>query len=116
MGISGSHSGFLCPVPFREIYVHNKDVEGVHLRFGMVARGGLRWSDRQDFRTEVLSLATTQQVKNVVIVPTGSKGGFYLKNAPSDRGERRREADRHYQTFIRGLLDVTDNVVQGKIV
>jgi len=102
--------------PLYEIYVHSREVEGVHLRFGMVARGGLRWSDRDDFRTEVLSLATTQQVKNVVIVPTGSKGGFYLKHASFDRAERRKEADRHYQTFIRGLLDVTDNSVNGETV
>ena len=102
--------------PMWEIYVHSREVEGVHLRFGMVARGGLRWSDRDDFRTEVLSLATTQQVKNVVIVPTGSKGGFYLKQASSDPAERRRQADYHYQTFINGLLDVTDNSVEGQIV
>ena len=71
--------------PLYEIYVHSREVEGVHLRFGMVARGGLRWSDRDDFRTEILSLATTQQVKNLVIVPTGSKGGFYLKQGSIDR-------------------------------
>ncbi|MFK7931090.1 MAG: NAD-glutamate dehydrogenase domain-containing protein, partial [Myxococcota bacterium] len=97
-----------------EIFVHNKDVEGVHIRFGPVARGGLRWSDRDDFRTEVLGLATTQQKKNVVIVPEGSKGGFYLHNPSMDRAKRREEADRHYKTFIRGLLDITDNAVGGK--
>jgi glutamate dehydrogenase len=96
-----------------EIYVHSKDVEGVHLRFGPVARGGLRWSDRDDFRTEVLGLATTQQKKNVVIVPEGSKGGFHLRNPSSDRARLRQEADEHYKTFIRGLLDVTDNAVGG---
>jgi glutamate dehydrogenase len=96
-----------------EIYVHSKDVEGVHIRFGPVARGGLRWSDRDDFRTEVLGLASTQQNKNVVIVPEGSKGGFYLRNPSPDRGVRRAEADQHYQTFIRGLLDLTDNAVDG---
>ncbi|TVQ91889.1 MAG: hypothetical protein EA397_08290 [Deltaproteobacteria bacterium] len=96
-----------------EIYVHNKDVEGVHIRFGPVARGGLRWSDRDDFRTEVLGLASTQQKKNVVIVPEGSKGGFYLRNPSVDRSLRREEADHHYQTFIRGLLDLTDNARQG---
>ena len=95
--------------PTFEIFVHAKDVEGVHLRFGSVARGGLRWSDRDDYRTEILGLATTQQLKNTVIVPTGSKGGFYLKNAPRDRHERRQMADLRYQTFIRGLLDLTDN-------
>lgn len=96
-----------------EIYVHNKDVEGIHIRFGPVARGGLRWSDRDDFRTEVLGLATTQQKKNVVIVPEGSKGGFYLRNPSPDRNLRREEADLHYETFIRGLLDLTDNAVGG---
>jgi glutamate dehydrogenase len=96
-----------------EIYVHNKDVEGVHLRFGPVARGGLRWSDRDDFRTEVLGLATTQQKKNVVIVPEGSKGGFYLRNPSPDAATRRKEADRLYKTFIRGLLDLTDNAAGG---
>ncbi len=99
--------------PMYEIYVHSRDVEGVHLRFGKVARGGLRWSDRADYRTEVLGLVTTQQVKNVVIVPVGAKGGFFLRHAPTDWETRRREADRLYQTFIRGLLDLTDNVVDG---
>jgi len=102
--------------PMFEIYVHSRDVEGVHLRFGRIARGGLRWSDRDDYRTEVVGLVTTQRVKNVVIVPTGSKGGFYLKNAPRNPGERRRQADEKYKTFIRGLLDLTDNRVDGKIV
>ncbi len=102
--------------PMWEIYVHNKDVEGVHLRFGKVARGGLRWSDRDDYRKEILGLATTQQVKNVVIVPTGAKGGFYLKNPMVDRGERRAQADELYKTFIRGLLDLTDNTVEGLVV
>lgn len=102
--------------PMFEIYVHARDVEGVHLRFGRVARGGLRWSDRADFRTEVLGLVTTQQVKNVVIVPEGSKGGFYLRNPERGRDERRAQADRLYETFIRGMLDVTDNVVDGWIV
>jgi glutamate dehydrogenase len=102
--------------PMFEIWVHAKDVEGVHLRFGKVARGGIRWSDRDDFRTEVLGLVTTQQVKNVVIVPTGSKGGFFLKKPSRDPISRRREADLLYQTFIRGLLDVTDNSHDGQIV
>ncbi len=102
--------------PMYEIWVHAKEVEGVHLRFGMVARGGLRWSDRDDFRTEVLGLVTTQQTKNVVIVPTGSKGGFFLKKPSRDSATRRREADHFYKTFIRGLLDLTDNSVGGKIV
>ena len=101
--------------PLYEIFVHNRDVEGVHIRFGMVARGGLRWSDRDDYRTEVMGLATTQVVKNVVIVPVGAKGGFLLKDASRDPATRRAEADLHYQTFIRGLLDLTDNAVGGVI-
>ncbi|MEQ1564233.1 MAG: NAD-glutamate dehydrogenase domain-containing protein [Myxococcota bacterium] len=102
--------------PMFEIYVHSRDVEGVHLRFGKVARGGLRWSDRDDYRTEVLGLVTTQRVKNVVIVPTGSKGGFFLKNAARDPAERRRQADELYKTYIRALLDLTDNSAGGKLV
>ncbi|MBA2321528.1 MAG: NAD-glutamate dehydrogenase, partial [Deltaproteobacteria bacterium] len=102
--------------PMFEIWVHAKEVEGVHLRFGKVARGGLRWSDRDDFRTEVLGLVTTQQVKNVVIVPTGSKGGFFLKHPSRDPATRRREADLYYETFIRGLLEVTDTTKQGVVV
>jgi glutamate dehydrogenase len=101
--------------PLYEIYVHHKEVEGVHLRFGKVARGGLRWSDRDDYRTEVLGLVTTQQVKNVVIVPEGAKGGFLLKRPSRDPAQRRVDADRHYQTFIRGLLDLTDNSKDGRI-
>jgi glutamate dehydrogenase len=99
--------------PKFEIFVHHREVEGVHLRFAKVARGGLRWSDRDDYRTEVLGLVTTQQVKNVVIVPDGAKGGFFLKNAPHEPALARSEADRLYKTFIRGLLDVTDNNVGG---
>ena len=99
-----------------EIFVQSRDVHGVHLRFGPVARGGLRWSDRDDYRTEVLGLATTQQVKNVVIVPTGSKGGFHLKHPLRDPKERRAQADELYKTFIRGLLDVTDNNVDGQTI
>jgi len=94
-------------------------MEGIHLRFGKVARGGLRWSDRQeDFRTEVLGLVKAQQVKNAVIVPVGSKGGFVLKAAPpaSDRDAYMREGIECYKTFLRGMLDVTDNLVKGKIV
>ncbi|HHO50464.1 MAG TPA: hypothetical protein ENK18_06205 [Deltaproteobacteria bacterium] len=102
--------------PLYEIFVHARDVEGVHLRFGLVARGGLRWSDRDDYRTEVLGLVTTQQIKNVVIVPTGSKGGFLLKNAPHDRSARREMADEQYKTFIRGLLDLTDNYEDNRVV
>jgi len=102
--------------PMYEIFVHSRVLEGVHLRFGPVARGGLRWSDRTDFRTEILGLATTQQAKNVVIVPEGSKGGFYLKYPAADRAERRAQADECYKIFIRGLLDLTDNVVGDDVV
>jgi glutamate dehydrogenase len=99
-----------------EIFVQSPQVHGVHLRFGPVARGGLRWSDRDDFRTEVVGLATTQQVKNVVIVPTGSKGGFLLKRPERDPAARRQQADELYKTFIKGMLDITDNNVGGQIV
>lgn len=101
------------PKPYREIFVSAPHVEGVHLRFGPVARGGLRWSDRRDdFRTEVLGLVKAQQVKNAVIVPVGSKGGFYPKHLP--RGGTpdavRAEGVRAYRTFLSGLLDITDNI------
>ncbi len=99
-----------------EIYVHHYEMEGVHLRGGPIARGGLRYSDRADFRTEILGLVTTQMVKNVVIVPEGSKGGFYVKYTIEDAGDRKRIGDRLYQVLIRGLLDVTDNLVAGKVV
>ena len=101
------------PKPYREIYVSAPHVEGVHLRFGPVARGGLRWSDRRDdFRTEVLGLVKAQQVKNAVIVPVGSKGGFYPKQLPrgGDRDAIQTEAIRAYKTFLSGLLDLTDNL------
>ncbi len=99
-----------------EIYVHHYEMEGVHLRGGPIARGGLRYSDRADFRTEILGLVTTQMVKNVVIVPEGSKGGFYVKYTIEDAGERKRVGDRLYQVLIRGMLDITDNLVAGKVV
>ncbi len=112
------------PKPYREIFVWAPHVEGVHLRFGPVARGGLRWSDRRDdFRTEVLGLVKAQQVKNAVIVPVGSKGGFYPKNltalvrAGADRDAQQAEAIRAYKTFLSGLLDVTDNIAaDGSVV
>ena len=105
------------PRPYREIFLHHPDVEGVHLRGGPVARGGLRWSDRpSDFRTEILGLMATQMVKNVLIVPVGAKGGFILKQTFSTRAEAREAADEKYKVFIRGLLDLTDNVVDGEIV
>jgi glutamate dehydrogenase len=99
-----------------EIYVHHREMEGVHLRGGPIARGGIRFSDRADFRTEILGLVTTQMVKNVVIVPEGSKGGFYIKYTISDPAERRRKGDELYQFLMRGMLDITDNIVDGKVV
>jgi glutamate dehydrogenase len=98
------------PVPYREIFVHSPSVEGVHLRGGPVARGGLRWSDRRDdVRSEVLDLLKAQVLKNAVIVPTGAKGGFVIKREPDDPSELRDEVRRQYVTFVRGLLDVTDD-------
>ena len=100
------------PRPRFEIAVAGPDVEGTHLRGGLVARGGLRWSDRpDDFRTEVLGLMKTQMTKNAVIVPVGSKGGFVVKRQPSDREALREHVRNQYSSFIRCLLDLTDNVV-----
>ncbi|CAM3256259.1 NAD-specific glutamate dehydrogenase [Arthrobacter ulcerisalmonis] len=107
--------GLPFPRPMFEIWVYSPRVEGAHLRFGAVARGGLRWSDRrEDFRTEVLGLVKAQTVKNAVIVPTGAKGGFFAKQLPDpaiDRGAWMSEGIESYKTFIRGLLDITDNLV-----
>ncbi|MFJ8581262.1 NAD-glutamate dehydrogenase [Micromonospora sp. NPDC093277] len=101
------------PRPKFEIFVYSPRFEGVHLRFGPVARGGLRWSDRrEDFRTEVLGLVKAQMVKNAVIVPVGAKGGFVLKQKPGDRDE----AVACYKEFVGALLDVTDNIASGEIV
>ncbi len=107
------------PKPMFEIFVYSTHFEGVHLRGGKVARGGLRWSDRpEDFRTEVLGLVKAQMVKNAVIVPVGSKGGFVLKRAPapSDREAFMKEGVACYQDYLRGLLDLTDNRVGDGIV
>ncbi len=107
------------PLPYREIFVYSPRVEGVHLRGGPVARGGLRWSDRrEDFRTEVLGLMKAQMVKNTVIVPVGAKGGFVVKQPPAsgDREAFMAEGVACYRTFINGLLDVTDNLENGEIV
>jgi glutamate dehydrogenase len=108
------------PRPMFEVWVYSPRVEGVHLRFGKVARGGLRWSDRrEDFRTEILGLVKAQMVKNAVIVPTGSKGGFYAKQLPDpgvDRAAWLDEGIAAYRLFISGLLDVTDNRVSGETV
>ncbi|NJD31026.1 MAG: NAD-glutamate dehydrogenase [Gammaproteobacteria bacterium] len=107
------------PRPMFEIWVYSPRVEGVHLRMGKVARGGIRWSDRrEDFRTEVLGLMKAQNVKNTVIVPVGSKGGFYPKQLPrgGSREDVQREGTECYKTFIRGLLDLTDNVRGADVV
>ena len=107
------------PRPLFEIFVYSTRFEGIHLRGGKVARGGLRWSDRaEDFRTEVLGLVKAQMVKNTVIVPVGSKGGFVLKKAPpaSDREAYLREGVACYQDYLRGLLDLTDNRVGDQVV
>ncbi|WP_288129816.1 NAD-glutamate dehydrogenase [Microbulbifer sp.] len=107
------------PRPEFEIFVYSPQVEGVHLRGGKVARGGLRWSDRlEDFRTEVLGLVKAQNVKNAVIVPSGAKGGFVVRRPPVDNSrEAMIEAGiRCYKTFIRGLLDITDNLKDGEVV
>ena len=108
------------PLPWREIFVYSRRVEGIHLRAGPIARGGLRWSDRRDdFRTEILGLMKAQRVKNAVIVPTGAKGGFYPKRLPDpaiDREGWLAEGKASYQMFIRTLLSITDNIVGGKVV
>ena len=112
--------GLPAPVPYREIWVYSPRVEGIHLRGGPIARGGLRWSDRRDdFRTEILGLMKAQLVKNAVIVPTGAKGGFYpkqLPNAAVDREAWLAEGTESYRIFIRSLLSVTDNIVEDKVV
>ncbi|MEV7996477.1 NAD-glutamate dehydrogenase [Streptomyces sp. NPDC086077] len=108
------------PRPAFEIWVYSPRVEGVHLRFGKVARGGLRWSDRrEDFRTEILGLVKAQMVKNTVIVPVGAKGGFVAKQLPDpsvDRDAWLAEGIASYRTFISALLDITDNMVAGEVV
>lgn len=116
---SASIPGLPAPLPWREIWVYSPRVEGIHLRAGPVARGGLRWSDRRDdFRTEILGLMKAQRVKNAVIVPTGAKGGFYPKQLPSpaaDRDAWLAEGTESYRIFIRALLSITDNIVGGKV-
>ncbi|MEM7690005.1 MAG: NAD-glutamate dehydrogenase domain-containing protein [Pseudomonadota bacterium] len=117
---SGAMPGLPKPVPWREIFVYSRRVEGIHLRSGAVARGGLRWSDRRDdFRTEILGLMKAQKVKNAVIVPSGAKGGFYPKQLPNpamDRDGWAAEGQASYEVFIRTLLTVTDNIVEGEVV
>ena len=111
--------GLPAPLPWREVWVYSPRIEGIHLRAGPVARGGLRWSDRRDdFRTEILGLMKAQRVKNAVIVPTGAKGGFYAKQlpSPSNRDAWMAEGTEAYRIFIRALLSITDNLVGGKVV
>jgi glutamate dehydrogenase len=107
------------PRPWREIFVHSPRMEGTHLRAGAVARGGIRWSDRrEDFRTEILGLMKAQRLKNVVIVPTGAKGGFILKHPPpaTDREAFMAEGIACYRTLVRGMLDLTDNITAEGMV
>lgn len=105
------------PRPLYEVYVHSATMEGVHLRGGKVARGGIRWSDRpDDFRTEVLGLVKAQMTKNAVIVPVGSKGGFVTKRSSSDREKMGGIVTHAYQTLMRGLLDLTDNRTSTGVV
>ncbi len=105
------------PRPMYEIFVYSPRVEGVHLRGGRVARGGIRWSDRrEDFRTEILGLMKAQMVKNAIIVPVGAKGGFVVKRPPADRAELREEVVECYRTLIRGMLDLTDNIAGDRVV
>ncbi|HVE97849.1 MAG TPA: NAD-glutamate dehydrogenase [Mycobacteriales bacterium] len=105
------------PRPKFEVFVYSPRVEAVHLRFGPVARGGIRWSDRrEDFRTEILGLVKAQMVKNAVIVPVGAKGGFVVKRPLADRDAMTAEVVACYSDFMRGLLDVTDNLTEGNVV
>ena len=104
------------PAPLFEIYVYSPAMEGIHLRGGKVARGGIRWSDRMDYRTEVYGLMRAQLTKNAVIVPAGAKGGFYLKQPPADRAALKAEVERQYVRYIGGLLELTDNLIEGKVV
>lgn len=109
--------GMPLPVPYAEIFVTSMRMEGIHLRGGAVARGGLRWSDRpEDFRSEVLGLVKAQMVKNAVIVPQGAKGGFILRKPPVERDAFMAEGIECYKTFLRGLLDITDNIVGHNVV
>ncbi|MCW2994292.1 MAG: hypothetical protein JWQ18_1787, partial [Conexibacter sp.] len=98
------------PAPLFEIYVYAPDMEGIHLRGGRIARGGIRWSDRMDYRTEVFGLMRAQMTKNAIIVPAGAKGGFFLKDRPEDPARLREEVKRQYVRYVEALLDVTDNL------
>ncbi len=104
------------PVPYREVFVYAPEMEGIHLRGGRIARGGIRWSDRRDdFRTEVLGLMQAQTLKNAVIVPTGAKGGFVLKRPPAQRADVPVAVERWYRRYIHALLEITDNVVGEEV-
>ncbi len=114
---SSKINGLPDPRPYRELYIYSNLFEGIHLRGGKLARGGLRWSDRtEDFRTEVLGLMKAQMTKNAVIVPVGAKGGFVIKQAYKDKNILREKSVECYKSFIRGMLDITDNVVDGEII
>ncbi len=105
------------PFPLFEIFVYSPEMEAIHLRGGAVARGGIRWSDRkEDYRTEVLGLMKAQKVKNAIIVPDGSKGGFILRRTPPTTELLKAEVTKQYVTFMRGLLDITDNLQEGTVV
>jgi glutamate dehydrogenase len=104
------------PAPLFEIYVYAPDMEGIHLRGGRIARGGIRWSDRMDYRTEVFGLMRAQMTKNAVIVPAGAKGGFFLKERPDDPAQLRDEVKRQYVRYIEALLDVTDDLTDDGTV
>jgi glutamate dehydrogenase len=105
------------PVPLFEIFVYSPEMEGIHLRGAMVARGGIRWSDRrEDYRTEILGLMKAQKVKNAVIVPDGSKGGFILRDPPSTPEALKAEVSKQYVVLMDGLLDITDNLVRGSVI
>jgi glutamate dehydrogenase len=104
------------PAPEYEIYVYSPQMEGIHLRGAKIARGGIRWSDRMDYRTEVYGLMRAQLTKNAIIVPAGAKGGFILKSPPAGREELKAEVERQYVAYIRSLLDLTDNLVDGEVV
>src|SRR3954466_8860672 len=104
------------PPPLFEIYVYAPEVEGIHLRGGKIARGGLRWSDRMDYRTEVFGLMRAQMTKNAVIVPDGAKGGFYLRRRAEDPATLKADVERGYVTYVSGLLDLTDNLAEGELV
>src|SRR5207247_9884497 len=113
---SGEVPAIAQPAPMFEIYVYAPDMEGIHLRGGRIARGGIRWSDRMDYRPEVVGLMRAPLPRDAIIVPAGAKGGFFLRRPPADRDALREEVQLRYVDFISGLLDVTDNLVDGEVV